>query len=1129
MAQDDSANLEEAIKVLKVGDKVSATAIVIEALKANPDLENAWVILSYLVDEQDKKRYALNQALRINPQNKKARDLFSKLDARPQPVELEASPQAVPAKPKYDQENALLEEVASYLKAKDIAAARVLLERILQENPECAQAWYLVSFVMKTYSGRVAALQRTLKLDPNHIEAKSRLATIQVESAQKNPSPIPVPKKQKIDGQALSSIAKRGTKVKTVSAKDDLAENKLERLFASIDIQVVLRTAKFLLSKALLIAVTIFIGVFITVLIVNQSGQMDQQINQQIDRYLRSIRNEQQYAGLSDQEQQQVFEDIRAEMEEDLGLNLPFWPRHALWTVNAMKLDWGKMMIANVRPMYLSSRQGIVIRDVLLDHLPNTVLLAGAANFLVFVLGIPLALYLARKYGNIWDKAFSWLTPLSSIPSWVIGIILISIFAVELRILPTGGMFGNLPPPETALGYVSLVSKHMVLPVMAIFISLFFQLVYSWRTFFIIYAAEDYVELGIAKGLPTKLLENKYILRPAISYIITNFAVTLIGFWQMTMALEVIFDWPGIGWLYVEEALPNFWGLSMYPGELLAAVGVVVIFAYLLGFVVFLLDFIYVLVDPRITVADIGSTMQLNSMWSRPRIRFSGRLRFGMVVEKFARDATRKKDSVFKKTRTVTPKQGLEFISKSWRKLKGALIEIRRYPSAIAGLVIISALVIGSIYAIVALPYQEIGSAWSRESLTGAPRIPKLAGPAWINIFRRNDYLSVITLDSQREGDHVNKTVADLENGMRSITLNYTYDYSYADFPQELYLYLSPTYRVKKPFVSLVWITPDGREFELKGASFGVGGNYDFAENIPYKRLVRANQHWLEWFNFDDIYPTPPHYVLFADPESDQAELIQGTYQLVVNGLFFEPEGDLDTEFLLLGNVYGLAGTDYLRRDLIVPLLWGMPFALLFGLFGATLTTLVSMIVAATGVWFGGRVDDLIQRITEVNMVLPILAISVLAYAYLGIDIWVILTVIILLNVFGSPTKTYRAAFLQFRQAPYVEAAYAYGASNRRIIFRYLVPRIIPVLVPQLITLIPSFVFLEATLGIFNIKSNYPTWGTIIYQGLTKGALYGSRYWVLQPLTLLLLTGISFSMLGAALDRILNPRLLDKA
>jgi peptide/nickel transport system permease protein len=83
-------------------------------------------------------------------------------------------------------------------------------------------------------------------------------------------------------------------------------------------------------------------------------------------------------------------------------------------------------------------------------------------------------------------------------------------------------------------------------------------------------------------------------------------------------------------------------------------------------------------------------------------------------------------------------------------------------------------------------------------------------------------------------------------------------------------------------------------------------------------------------------------------------------------------------------------------------------------------------------------------------------------------------------------------------------------------------------LIPQIILLIPSFVFLEATLGLFNITSNYPTWGKVIYHALTKGAIFGSRYWVLEPLALLIITGLAFGLFGFALEKILNPRLLNK-
>lgn len=889
--------------------------------------------------------------------------------------------------------------------------------------------------------------------------------------------------------------------------------------------RVFFRAVRFLFSKALLIAVTIFVGVFITVLIANQSGQMEEQMERQIERHLLARRYDETSAALSVQELERVIDEMRTELHEEYGLNLSFWPRHLQWTVNALQLEWGSLMINQVRPIYSQAGRSYVIQDVLFQHLPNTVLLAGVANLLVFLYGIPLALYLSRKSGSFYDRLVSFLAPISSIPSWVLGILLIYLFAIELRLLPIGGMFDKLPP-KTEIGYIPIVLRHMILPVTAIFLSQFFQLVYSWRTFFIIYAAEDYVELGIAKGLSPTVLQRKYILRPALSYIITNFSLVLVGFWQMTMALEVIFDWPGIGWLYVEMALPNFWGESMYQGELLAAVGVVVIFAYLLGFVVFLLDFIYVLVDPRISVSDAEQTVQTTRSVSRRRFGWWPRPGREVFAKRPVVDSLRK-SHVPRRRRHAGFKLFIEQIRFLLTRLRAALVEIRRYPSAVVGMTIIFILLLGSLYALVFFPYEEIGGSWSQDALMGVPRMPKLAAPAWTNLFRAKSTFSVMAFDSRQGGDHVVKTVNDLPDQTRAITLEYSFDYPYSDFPQEMYLYLDPEYGEKRPFISLFWLTPDGRRLNLKSVSADRWISYDFKVNLPYKRMVRENSSWQEWFDLGKISSTPPHYVLFADPNASEPEPVNGTYQLVIESLFFEPQGDLHAELRLFGKVYGVAGTDYMRRDLIVPLLWGMPFALLFGLLGATLTTVFSMILAASGVWFGGWVDNLIQSLTEANMVLPVLAISVLAYALLGIDIWTILAVIVLLNVFGSPTKTFRSAFLQVKQAPYVEAARAYGASNQRIIFHYLVPRIIPVLVPQLVTLIPAFVFLEATLGIFNIKSDYPTWGKVIYQGLTQGALYGSRYWVLEPLALLLITGLGFAMMGFALDRILNPRLVE--
>jgi peptide/nickel transport system permease protein len=269
---------------------------------------------------------------------------------------------------------------------------------------------------------------------------------------------------------------------------------------------------------------------------------------------------------------------------------------------------------------------------------------------------------------------------------------------------------------------------------------------------------------------------------------------------------------------------------------------------------------------------------------------------------------------------------------------------------------------------------------------------------------------------------------------------------------------------------------------------------------------------------------------LFADPTADEPTALPGTYQLQVTTTTFEPGTDMELEFVLMGRVFGWAGTDYLRRDLVTPLLWGLPFALGFGLVGSILTTLVAMIIAAAGVWFGGWVDRLIQQLTEINMIFPVLAIGILLYAIYHISLWTILIAIVLLGVFGGPTKAFRAAFLQTRDAPYVEAAQAYGATNSRIIIKYMIPRVVPVMIPQLVLLMPSLVFLEATLGIMNVQDpRFPTWGRVLYEALTQNALWGGmEYWVLEPLSLLLLTGLAFALFGFGLERVLNPRLLEK-
>jgi peptide/nickel transport system permease protein len=169
----------------------------------------------------------------------------------------------------------------------------------------------------------------------------------------------------------------------------------------------------------------------------------------------------------------------------------------------------------------------------------------------------------------------------------------------------------------------------------------------------------------------------------------------------------------------------------------------------------------------------------------------------------------------------------------------------------------------------------------------------------------------------------------------------------------------------------------------------------------------------------------------------------------------------------------------------------------------------------------------LLQRITEVNLVLPFLPILIMIGTFYSRSIFVILGAVVILGIFGSGIKTFRAVFMQVKESPYIEAARSYGASNTRIIFMYMIPRLIPMLIPQFVVLIPAYVFLEASLAILGLGDpTLPTWGKIIQDSESQGALFqGWYYWVLEPSALLMVTGLAFSVVGYALDRVFNPRL----
>lgn len=337
------------------------------------------------------------------------------------------------------------------------------------------------------------------------------------------------------------------------------------------------------------------------------------------------------------------------------------------------------------------------------------------------------------------------------------------------------------------------------------------------------------------------------------------------------------------------------------------------------------------------------------------------------------------------------------------------------------------------------------------------------------------------------------------------------FDYPYNGFPKEMNVIVEAKYEEISPHIDLFWNTPDGRTIPLGEQAPKTMTICRLSQSNTIKRRVNQLQ---------------PHVGLLAGPEFDTEKAFQGKYELVIEGFVFEEDADFEARLVLYGQVHGIGGTDHLRRDLIVSLLWGTPIALAFSLLGAVGTSFSGLFFGAIGTWFGGWVDSLIQRLTELSMILPRLPIYIMVAMFISRSLWVILIPVIVLSLFGG-TKGYRAMFLQIKESHYIEAARAYGASDLRIIFRYMIPRIIPTLIPGFVTAVPGFVFLEAGLAILGIGDPLlPTWGKMVQEAQNNGALYmGHFYWVIEPSFMLILTALAFATFGFALDRIFNPRL----
>jgi peptide/nickel transport system permease protein len=223
-----------------------------------------------------------------------------------------------------------------------------------------------------------------------------------------------------------------------------------------------------------------------------------------------------------------------------------------------------------------------------------------------------------------------------------------------------------------------------------------------------------------------------------------------------------------------------------------------------------------------------------------------------------------------------------------------------------------------------------------------------------------------------------------------------------------------------------------------------------------------------------------------------------------------------------------LLGTDPLGRDVLSQLLYGTRFGFSLGISAAVISVVVATIMGALSAYYGGLTDMILMRLADVVIMLPFIAILVVLSAMIEFTGFTLAVVYGILVGFGGQTIVIKSQALTIKVKPFVEAARAAGGSDWHIIFKHLIPNLMPLAFLYMMFTVTGAVFAEAALSFFGLLNIRMSWGIMINTSQASGYLLaGPEYLHLMLPAGLAITLLcsAFYMVGRALDEVVNPRL----
>jgi len=281
---------------------------------------------------------------------------------------------------------------------------------------------------------------------------------------------------------------------------------------------------------------------------------------------------------------QDTTPEQRAQLREQLGLDDPFVVQYAHFVINAVQGDFG-----------MSYRHRRPVSDLLEERMPATLELSFVSAVMALALGIPMGIYTALKRHGVLSKAFMAISLAGiSLPTFLIGILLILFFGVQLRWLPSFGRGDVVSLGWWTTGFLTK-SGWLALIMPAITLALFQMtlIMRLVRAEMLEVLRADFIKFARARGLPERLINFRHALKNTMVPVITITGLQLGSIIAFAIITETVFQWPGMGLLFIQA-------ISMVDIPVMAAY--LVLIAFMFVAINLVVDLLYFAVDPRLRV-----------------------------------------------------------------------------------------------------------------------------------------------------------------------------------------------------------------------------------------------------------------------------------------------------------------------------------------------------------------------------------------------------------------------------------------------------------------------------------------------------------------------------------------------